>query len=474
MKKLLFISLVFILISFYIFIQVSFVLEAGLPSDSFTIGFIPDTQYLASDGGGSPNDEAACGEIFKFFSDNKSALNVKFVSHLGDMTEDDQAFGRSREISRQKDPWKMLKGFYTKYFKANNIGFAPCRGNHDGQIKINETFSVSEISKDNPYYKGSINGIHNAYYTIPYGNNKELLVMVIEYIGPTSGKIKNPKEMSSEVLSWTKKVLSDNKDKLAIIATHTFNNTDVAGLIDNNKNVFMGIMGHSTKDTHEQYIKDGVTKHKFVFDYQGRDDHQEGAVIKYMTFMPSLGEVRVKTYSIAKKSYITDGTGSQLKFKLDMGYDNDNKNTAVATPKPVATSKPIATPKPVATSKPIATSKPVATPKPVEITPKAIEDRKISGEGKQIATQKPASNEPTTNPKATINPPIKPIKSVSPVIGKEDKTIENNVTLVESNFQTTTANNMNITSSPIGIIIEFFMNFIQAILNAFMRLFSMG
>ncbi len=107
MKKIILLTLACLqFLSFYAFAQ-------------FTIGVIPDTQKLTSSEFGDPDELfERMKDIARWYADHKEELNIVFVTHLGDMTEDkDVAIQWQRNI----EAWQILINA--------GIPFAPCQGN---------------------------------------------------------------------------------------------------------------------------------------------------------------------------------------------------------------------------------------------------------------------------------------------------------------------------------------------------------
>jgi len=265
---------------------------------SFTIGFLPDTQYLVNDNG--PCKRENLRGMFEYFIEHRSQLNVQLVAHLGDLTQ-----GESEELKDETngeewdaDPadWeRFMAGF--RVLQDTAIPFAPCRGNHDARAYFVDKFPVSHY-QNKPVFGGYKNQLYNAYYLFSAAG-QDVLVLVLDY---------HRGDYPVSIVNWANGVLQQHRDRLAIIVTHDHKEirNDIA---KRNDNVAFVIMGHSARDVHwTQVSHGGKTQHIFVFDYQNYGDHDcESAVVRTFTFHPSEQLVKMRTYSVEEGTYFTNG-----------------------------------------------------------------------------------------------------------------------------------------------------------------------
>jgi hypothetical protein len=66
-------------------------------------------------------------------------------------------------------------------------------------------------------------------------------------------------------------------------------------------------MGHEHLEHHwNQASNSGKTQHLFVFNYQGSEEHQWGAVVRCFAFIPRRNRVTMKTHSFVTSSELEE------------------------------------------------------------------------------------------------------------------------------------------------------------------------
>jgi len=266
------------------------------PAD-FTIGVIPDTQFLSETTAGASLFSA----MTQFFVDRKDSLNVKFVVSVGDMTQNQCVAAE----------WARAKAAYD-LFVPTNIAYAPCLGNHDALSCINSTFPVSQFSMK-PYWGGSYGGIENSYYLFG-AEGMQFVLVVHNYI------------RNSGAEAWVNSTFATYRNRRGIYAVHTgiskavaTEDRMVAPVVTPNDNLFLGVQGHLCETNGEEYWTNrsvgGKTQHMIRTDYQCRSNL--GAIIRYYTFKPALNQICAFTYDISTRQYEVDA-GSQFCFTYDM------------------------------------------------------------------------------------------------------------------------------------------------------------
>jgi hypothetical protein len=259
------------------------------PSGSFfTIGVMPDTQYM------SEREKLFDGYLAmtRFWADHQDDLNLKFVISLGDMTQN----------RNNRTEWRRAREAYDVLVDAG-IPFAPCQGNHDSVSSINEYFPVSEFrNRPNSRFAGHRGGIHNAYYLLS-AQGMDIVIVVLEM------------QESTNERSWANTVFEDHSDRIGILASHRIG---VAGgrtletkVLDEHDNVLMGVQGHE-HDHGGQYhwtteSPSGYTQHLMLSNYQDWDDG--GPIVRYYTFYPDDRRVCAYTYNTLDRRFIRETHG---------------------------------------------------------------------------------------------------------------------------------------------------------------------
>lgn len=162
----------------------------------FSIVLLPDTQFYVQS-----YPEMFLAET-AWIVEQKQALNLAFVLHLGDIVE---TFTLQPEWDRANEALKMLE--------SAQIPYVLSAGNHDtnlmnrGAVLMNQNFPPSRFA---PALQGTMeNKIENAYYFLPAGG-RTWLIVALEF-GPRD-----------EVLAWADGIFKQNADKPAILLTHAY------------------------------------------------------------------------------------------------------------------------------------------------------------------------------------------------------------------------------------------------------------
>ncbi len=279
-------------------------------SGDFSVVVMPDTQTLA--------ESKFCSQT-SWIKDNKKALNIKFVVHLGDLVEEPFSAARWQWADKCMDtldnvvPYLVIPGNhdYENY----------CRDEVKSTIMYNQYFPYTRF-QDYSWYGGHYpaNGNQNSYGLFASGG-KKFLVIGLELCP------------SDAVLSWADGIINKYPDREVILFTHAYLNTtnkrlasiegatgiaikccaDGRGnsgvdmwneLVTKHPNIIIVASGHvpgTGKRT--DYVSSGsdTTKpiHQTLQDYQDKAN----AMLRIYTFSPSNKKITVKTYSPYQKVY---------------------------------------------------------------------------------------------------------------------------------------------------------------------------
>ena len=269
----------------------------------FTIGVLPDTQNLSA-----TNYTAET----TWFADHASSLNLAFVAHLGDLTDN----ATVDEFAVASAAQQVLEDA--------SIPSSVLPGNHDGSITADWTnysaaFPVSRYSGE-AWWGGAPDASNRNSYQLFTAGGLDFIIVSLEYAP------------SASALSWASGILAANPSRRAIVATHDYlinngtrdsnGNSIWNGVVDNNCNVFLVVSGHIYPgDTHSTDTNScGDTVHQVLQDWQDRSTPQ----MRYFTFRPSANVI--DAYDIVPPS----GPAS-LSFSLpyDMGPSAPGAPTGV-------------------------------------------------------------------------------------------------------------------------------------------------
>ena len=256
--------------------------------EDFSIILLPDTQKYTE-------EEAMKYNLYemqtRWIADNRDKRNIKFVIHLGDITE----------RNGQEDPgleWEVAHKAH-QVLDDHNIPYSITTGNHDYYFKeghysnyrknvytrntnYGEYFGVSRF-EGRPWYGGSYSPENiNNYMTFEAGELK-FLVLSLEFLPRKS------------VLDWANGVLEAYPDRKVIVVTHNYINpegkyTNVRGegwgekynmtgvegeafdneFIKQHSNIFLLLCGHSSGSRYKvmEETNSGNLIHILLTDFQ--------------------------------------------------------------------------------------------------------------------------------------------------------------------------------------------------------------
>lgn len=255
----------------------------------FTIAVIPDSQYMVS--GSKDGSPTMFNNQVKWIMDNVRTLNIKFVTHVGDLVN----------TSDKSSQWTA--GSHAMYQLDGAVPYAIAPGNHDtssgdGDFNtFNTYFPVSKFSGFSWYGDGYNNRNHNSYQLFST-NGMDFIIIHMAF------------HPSSAMLSWASQILDYYPNHRAIISTHRFldkdginpNSKDIwSDVINKHNNVFMVVCGHEHSQRMFVYKNNsGNNVYCLLTDYQ--DDDPQIAKLRYYTFKPGENAVYAYTYATHKKN----------------------------------------------------------------------------------------------------------------------------------------------------------------------------
>lgn len=338
------------LISFLLFLllvclSVCAQVPRGAGPGRFTVVVLPDTQaysWLFPD---------ILDEQIRWIVDNTDSLNIKMVLHLGDLVE---KLGETRQWENASRSLSMLDG---------KVPYLVLPGNHDvcktyedpkrpvickefDFTNYDKYFGYSRF-KDYPWYKGSY----------PPKTNRNSYA-VIEVDGLRLGFLSLMDQPSPDVLDWAKEVVSANRDRLFVLATHdyvsawsiskgTHSNTIGTGiwdkLVKDSSNIFLATNGHFVpvayrpEDAHCTRTRaDGSVVHEIVSNYQSEPPDPatfnpgkpsadpnnlpgQNGKLRYYVFSPAEKKIRAYTCSPHLRKYYDDPYDEQYQILKQKG-----------------------------------------------------------------------------------------------------------------------------------------------------------
>lgn len=289
---------------------------------SWSLVLLPDTQLYAEDYPGLFTMQT------HWIAKNKDKLNIRYVLHLGDITNGSKKF----EWERSQEAMNELDGV---------VPYALVPGNHDyhaladRRTRLNEYFPLSKY-KDWPTFGGAMkDDMCNSYHLFTAGGT-DWIVLALEWA---------PRD---ETVAWANEILAKYPDRKAIIVTHAYLSSDgtrfdfaekkksqgaspgaypcntsandgeqLWNKLVKKNNIALVVCGHvgDGRGFLTSANEKGKKTHQMLVDYQSRELGGEG-FLRILEFQPDGKTVQAKSYSPLYDVYMKD-PGSQFKFELD-------------------------------------------------------------------------------------------------------------------------------------------------------------
>lgn len=280
------------------------------PNEDFTIAVLPDTQFY------SESFPATFNAQTQWIMNNRTALNIKYVAHMGDIvnvaTQINQWNNADAAMSLLETP---VSGF------PEGMPYCPNVGNHDiasggNTTNYNNYFGISRF-QGRSYYGGHFGSDNDNNVGLFSAGGMDFIVISLEY----------DTTPDQPVLDWADGVLKANPNRRAIVVSHyiveTGNpaafGTQGQAIYDNlkdNPNLFLMVCGHICGEGRRSDVFNGKTVHSILTDYQCRANGGNGW-LRTMTFSPANDTITFKTYSPTLNQFETDAD-SQFTVAYDM------------------------------------------------------------------------------------------------------------------------------------------------------------
>ncbi|MHC4800016.1 MAG: metallophosphoesterase, partial [Planctomycetota bacterium] len=276
---------------------------------------MPDTQYDIG---------AVFNNATNWIKNHVDSLNVKFVIHLGDITN----HSNSSEWTSAASSMSALDGV---------VPYAMAVGNHDydGGPHFSNFNNVFPISKYNtlPTWGGSMepDKLENAYYYFSAGGT-DYLILTLEFRANTQ----------TGVMAWAESVVSAHPNRQVILDTHEYLNTNNTRLssgqgmwdafVKKYDNMFMVVCGHVENLGAGRLMSLGTNGNRV---YQLQSNIQSltyGAYyLRIMTFYPGANRITVKSFSPQTNKFWHD---DELEFSIHT-FDIDLANGTFVAPQSI-------------------------------------------------------------------------------------------------------------------------------------------
>jgi hypothetical protein len=297
------------------------------PGPDFGFIAIPDTQYYSENTARNPSatgnaaiDTGATAALFhaqtQWIVDNRVSRNIAFVSHMGDIAQNGDAFESEWIVANAATarienpattflahgiPWGVAPGnhdqmpvadaggvanFYTKYFNFTRWDNRPYYGGH---------FGTKPIVSGGAQFPANTNN-----YQLFSASGMDFIIIHMEYDA-------RAKSFYQGVLDWADALLKAYPDRRAIVTSHWILNTGnpasfstqgqaIYDDLKDNPNLFLLLCGHVNGEGRRADSFNGRTVYSILSDYQESKNGGNG-FLRALTFKPSTNQIHVESYS---------------------------------------------------------------------------------------------------------------------------------------------------------------------------------
>lgn len=269
----------------------------------FSFVVLPDTQYYSGSNSWIFENQT------KWIVENEEALNIVFVTHLGDLVDDYENIVE----------WNNANSSMSILDEVIPYGVLP--GNHDGLEDGSNLINYDKYFGFNRYvnqtwYGGAYQNINSNSYQFFSAGGDDFLIFHLQYNPP------------NEVLNWANGVIDQYPNKKVILSTHDFvhgyslysnSRSDIGERIwkklvkPHSDRIFLVLSGHYENEVRITSLENGNFIHQLLSDYQDRPNGGNGW-LRIIIFSTVTDEVSIKTYSPSLNQYETD---SNSQFVLD-------------------------------------------------------------------------------------------------------------------------------------------------------------
>ncbi|MFZ6029123.1 MAG: metallophosphoesterase [Chloroflexota bacterium] len=309
----------------------------------FTIVALPDTQKYTT----STDRAAIFNAQTQWISDNRNALRIAYVAHLGDIVDTSGVSTGSppaATATAMASQWNHAAYAMSK-LEMNHVPYGVAPGNHDYDIEngnvhagtshYNQYFGSGRFQSNYPSNYGGYYGSNNDNnYMLFSAGGMDYIVLNLAYDGRYQSTEPSPytrytgmgaAPSPDPVLQWADGVLKTYPNHRAIVVTHYLLRTDgnmgnQANAIYNelkDNNIFLMLSGHmggsaSTPGESRKTLAGGIPV--LLSDYQSMTNGGNG-YLRIMTISPSRNRMFVRTYSPTLDQQRTQASS---KFDLDI------------------------------------------------------------------------------------------------------------------------------------------------------------
>jgi hypothetical protein len=298
--------------------------SAGGSAEDFTLIVLPDSQKYA-DPDNYPDRVATFSAQTQWIVDQASARNIVFVTHVGDIVENNYPNG-----------WAAADAAFDKLDPAG-VPYSVGIGNNDytgtDYSLFESNFGVSRFSGKS-WYGGHYGSNNVNSYSLFSASGMDFILINLDY-NPTTAE-----------LDWAKGLLTTYSSRRAIVESHNqlsltdgWSNQAVYTALKDHANLFLLLSGHLSTTTDGAAKRTdtgdlGQTIYSVLQDYQGWSTVDNG-YLRIYRFSPADDKIYMTTYSPTLNAYETTDPDGTLTLAYTMpdgaAYQLIGTDTSVAS-----------------------------------------------------------------------------------------------------------------------------------------------
>lgn len=277
------------------------------PGADFALMTLPDTQFYSQNTGGQRADTFYAQT--QWIADNRDALNIAFVSHMGDIVQNGDFNGNPAEWDIADTAMRKIEN-QAATLRPYGIPWGGAPGNHDQSpignaggttAFFNQYFGSGRFTGRN-YYGGRHGTNNNNNYQLFSASGLDFIILHLEYDN-------RPVSSYQAVLDWADALLKAHPNRRAIVTTHWMLNTgnpakfsaQGQAIYDNlrdNPNLILLLGGHVHGEGRRSDVFEGRTVHSVLQDFQGNPNGGDGW-LRYFIFSPANNRIQARTYQVS-------------------------------------------------------------------------------------------------------------------------------------------------------------------------------
>ncbi len=276
-------------------------------ANPFSLIVLPDAQYYTSGGGERP---AIFTAQTQWCVDNKTIRNIKYVSQVGDITDDNSISSWNNANASMS----LLDATYP------GIPYGIVLGNHDmvTMPSLLDTYFPASRFEGRSYYGGHYGTNNENHFGFFDSGGLEFIVINLSNGSQVPG---------ANVISWADSLLKRYAYKRGIVVNHsvvfegnpatfTYPGRTIYNALKNNANLFMMLGGDNEGEGIREDTYNGNTVFSLLADYQAEANGGNGW-LRIIEFDPANNSIHISRYSPTLGQWKT-GSDSQFDLPYNM------------------------------------------------------------------------------------------------------------------------------------------------------------